>query len=104
MAEPGFSAQVKLFFLSFPTTKIPLGFFTHTHLHHLPSLSQTKGVSQISHLVVDILEAYTQKYFTDGRCDKKKSLETTGPEQLRHSAPSVVCFWSYLFIYLVLVF
>ena len=62
MAGPGFSTKVKLVFLSFPTTKILLGFFIHAHQHKYThthtlicialSLSHTMDVEQISHLAL----------------------------------------------------
>ena len=58
MAGPGFSTKVKLVFLSFPTTKLLLGFFIHshrhtyTHTHTLICIAFSLSVEQISHLAL----------------------------------------------------
>lgn len=50
MAGSGFSAKVKLIFLSLPSTKILLGIFTHILICIALLLPQTEGVEQIGHL------------------------------------------------------
>lgn len=44
VAEPGFSAKVKLVFLSLPSTKILPGFFIHTLVCIALPLPHTKGI------------------------------------------------------------
>lgn len=44
VAGPGFSAKVKLVFLSLASTKILLGFFRHTLVYIALPLPHTKGI------------------------------------------------------------